>query len=218
VFIRLRILKTCTLPIYHYHAAIIKAKRTNNSSIISSSSTNPRQLWKNINILLHHSSFPVLPSYNSLSLLSQYFPKFFCDKIHKLHTSLLINRIYASTPPFTPLHFLSFTCVTTDEVYKLHSQSPYTACNLNPIHVPLLKKCSHILLSTVTNIISTGIFPNQFKNCSVHQDRKKYNLDKNNIGNYCPISHLIIVKTRWKSSKITYQQPPQFSPICLLFY
>jgi len=35
----------------HYHAAIIKAKRTYNSSLISSSSTNPRQLWKNINIL-----------------------------------------------------------------------------------------------------------------------------------------------------------------------
>jgi len=37
----------------HYHATIIKAIRTYNSSLISSSSTNPRQLWKNINILLH---------------------------------------------------------------------------------------------------------------------------------------------------------------------
>jgi len=44
----------------HYHAAIIKAKRTYNSSLISFSSTNPRQLWKNINILLHRSSLPAL--------------------------------------------------------------------------------------------------------------------------------------------------------------
>jgi len=46
----------------HYHAAIIKAKRTYNSSLISSSSTNSRQLWKNINILLHRSSLFALLS------------------------------------------------------------------------------------------------------------------------------------------------------------
>jgi len=54
----------------HYHAAIIKAKRTYNSSLISSSFTNPRQLWKNINTLLHCSSLPALASYDSLSLFS----------------------------------------------------------------------------------------------------------------------------------------------------
>jgi hypothetical protein len=52
-----------------YHAAIIKAKRTYNSSLISSSTTNPCQLWTNVNKLLHRSSLPPLPSYDSLSLL-----------------------------------------------------------------------------------------------------------------------------------------------------
>jgi len=52
-----------------YHAAIKKAKRTFNSPLISSSSTNPRTLWKIINMLLHRSSLPALPSYDSLSLL-----------------------------------------------------------------------------------------------------------------------------------------------------
>jgi len=46
----------------------------------------------------------------------------------------------------------------------------------------------------ITNIInlslSTGIFPDQFKNCSVHPHRKKSNLDKDDLGNYRPISHL----------------------------
>jgi len=59
----------------------IKAKRTNNSSLISSSSTNPRQLWKNINILHHRSSLLALPSYNSLSLLCQSFANFFTSSI-----------------------------------------------------------------------------------------------------------------------------------------
>jgi len=53
---------------------------------------------------------------------------------------------------------------------------------------------SHILLPTITNIInlslSTGILPDQFKNCSVHPHLKKSNLDKDDLGNYRPISHL----------------------------
>jgi len=61
----------------HYHAAIIKAKQTYNSSLISSSSSNPRQILKNINILGHRSFLPALPSYNSLNLMSQSFTKFF---------------------------------------------------------------------------------------------------------------------------------------------
>jgi len=147
------------------HAAIIKAKRTYNSSLISSSSTNPRQLWTNINILLHRSSLPALPSYDSLSLLCQSFANFFSDNIHKLHTSLLINRISASPHfpiPFTPPNFSSFTCDTTDELSKLLSQSPDTNCDFDSIPTSLLKQCSHILLPTITNIInlslSTDIF------------------------------------------------------------
>ena len=180
-----------------YHAAIIKAKRTYNSSLISSSSANPRQLWKNVNKLLHRTSLPALPSYDSLSLLSQSFAKFFSDKIHKLHTSLLINRTSTSPhfpPPYTPPNFSSFTCVTTDEVSKLLSQSPDTYCDLDPIPTSLLKQCSHILLPTITSIInlsiSTGIFPDHFKSCSVHPHLKKSNLDKDDLSNYRPISHL----------------------------
>jgi len=106
---------------------------------------------------------------------SQSFAKFFSDKIHKLHTSLLINCISVSPhfpPPFAPRNFSSFTCVTTDEVSKHLSQSPDTNCDLDPIPTFLLKQCSHILLHTITNIInlslSTGIFPDQFKHCSVN--------------------------------------------------
>jgi len=57
-----------------------------------------------------------------------------------------------------------------------------------------LKQCSHILLPTITKIInlslSTGIFPDQFKNCSVHPHLKKSNIDKDDLGNYRPISRL----------------------------
>jgi len=64
---------------------------------------------------------------------------------------------------------------------------------VDPIPTSPLKKCSHVLLPTTTNIclsLSTGIFPDQFKNCSVHPHLKKSNLDKSDLGNYRPISHL----------------------------
>ena len=76
------------------------------------------------------------------------------------------------------------------------------------IPTSLLKQCSSVLLPTITNIInlslSTSVFPDQFKNCSVHPHLKKPSLDKENLANYRPISHLCylskvigrIVKTR----------------------
>jgi len=80
-------------------------------------------------------------------------------------------------PPSTPPNFSSFTCVTTVKVSKLLSQFPDTNCDLDPFPTYLLKQCSHILLPTITNIInmslSTGIFPDQFKNSSVHPQLKK---------------------------------------------
>jgi len=136
--------------------------------------------------------------------LCQSFANFFSDKIHKLHTSSLINRISISPhfpPPLIPPNFSSFTCVTTDEVSKFLSKSPDTNCDLDPIPTPFLKQCSYFLLPAITNIInvshSTGIFPDQFKNCSVHPHLKKSNLDKDDLGNYRPISHLSV------SSKLT---------------
>jgi len=149
----------------HYHAAIINAKRTYSSSLISSSFTNPHQPRKNIKILLHRSSLPALRSHDSLSLLCQSFANFFSAKIHKLHTSLLINRMSTSPhfpPPFTPTNFSSFTCVTTDEVSKLLSQSPDTNCDLDRITTSLLKQCSHILLPTITNIINLSLSTGNF--------------------------------------------------------
>jgi len=181
----------------HYHAAIIKAKRTYNSSLISSSISNPRQLWTNINKLLHRSTPLALPSCDSLSSLSQSFAQFFSDKIHKLHTSLLSNHRSTSPhipAPFTPPNFSCFTPVNCEEVLKLLSHSPDTNCDLDPIPTSLLKQCSHVLLPTITNIInlslSTGVFPDQFKSCSVHPKLKKSNLDREDLSNYRPISHL----------------------------
>jgi len=75
------------------------------------------------------------------------------------------------------LHLTSHPSLVLPLMRFLNSSlSPDTSCDLDPIPTSLLKQCSHILLPTITNIInlflSTGIFPDQFKNCYVHPHLK----------------------------------------------
>jgi hypothetical protein len=132
-------------------------------------------------------------SYLSLLLLS-------FDKIHTLHTNLLSKASHISPhsdPPSHPVILSDFQPVTHDEVSKLVSQSPATDCDLDPIPTSLLKQCASVLLPTITNIINLSlsfeIFPDQFRSCSVHPLLKKPNLNREDLGNYRPVSHLFFL-------------------------
>ena len=190
----LKLLKSAT---NHYHTSIIKAKKLYNSTLLSSNLTNPKKLWNTINKLLHRIAKPSFPSSFNLDSLPQSFATFFSDKIHKLRSSILSGTTTSSPhlPPVSKPPDLSFFHpATIAEVSTLLSSSPDTSCDLDPIPTSLLKQCKSVLLPTITNIInlslSTGVFPDQFKNCSVHPLLKKSNLDKENLSNYRPISHL----------------------------
>jgi hypothetical protein len=179
-----------------YHAAIIKEKRDYNSKLISSILTNPHKLWHAVTSLLHRRFIPVLPSSVCLKSLSQSFATFFSDKIHKLHTSILSQRNHGSPhvdPSSKPIDFSSIYFATV-EVSKLLSLSPVTICDLDPTHASLVKQYAFVLVPTITKIInlalSCGVFPAQFKNCSVHSLPKKSNLEKESLANYRPVSQL----------------------------
>jgi Reverse transcriptase (RNA-dependent DNA polymerase)/Endonuclease-reverse transcriptase len=188
----LRILKSAT---NFYHAAIIKAKKLYNSSLISSHLSDPRRLWNSINKLLHRNIAPSLPSTIPVTSLPQSFADFFVNKILKLRSTFSSSSSYSEPhPSFTPPDFSTFQPATYEEVSSLISHSSDTYCDLDPIPTSLLKFCKSALIPTITNIInlsiSSGIFPDQFKSCSVHPLLKKPNLDKENLSNYRPISHL----------------------------
>ena len=85
------VLKKLRTATNHYHAAIIKAKRAYNSSLISSSISNPRQLWSNINRLLHRSPLPALPILVTLLVLC---------------LNLLLNSSRTKFTNFTPVFYL----------------------------------------------------------------------------------------------------------------
>jgi len=112
---------------------------TYKSSLSSSCSTTPCQLWKNVNILLRRSSLPALPSYDSLSLcVSLLLTSSLTNFTSSILVYLSIVFLSHHPPPFTLPNFSSVTCVTTDGVSKLLSQSPDTNCDLDPIPTSLL--------------------------------------------------------------------------------
>ena len=179
----------------HYHASILKSKRSYYKSLISSSKSDSKKLWCTINNLLLRRSDPVLPSSDNTTELCNKFSSFFSDKI-----SLLRHRLEDSSKPdlysvpsTTPPVLCQFTPATTDEISKLISASNNSTCDLDPLPTSILKKCT-ILIPTITNIVNlslaTGLFPDNFKSCTVHPLIKKPSLDKDTLSNYRPISHL----------------------------
>jgi len=194
----LQILKSAT---NHYHAAIIKAKKVYNSALISSSLANPKKLWNTINNLLHKKNGTSLPTATNPKLMPELFATFFSDKIKNLRTSISSDSATSTSPhfppPFQAPDFSFFHPATIDEVSALLAQSPVTSCDLDPIPTTLLKLCKSALIPTITNIINlslaSGVFPDNFKSCSVHPLLKKLNLDKENLSNYRPISHLSFI-------------------------
>ena len=157
-----------------YHSAIIRAKKVFNSSLISSSSSDPRKLWKSINKLLHRKPVPQLPSTIDFKTLPTMFASFFSDKVIKIHSafkSRVSNTQPHTEPSLIPTDLTFFSPATEDEICKFLYQSSNTFCDLDPIPTSLLKHCLPTLLPTITNIVNlsliSGVFPQQFKLCSV---------------------------------------------------
>jgi len=139
----------------------------------------------------HHNFHPplILNLYQSCSHpSSQSSQNSFCSQI-ACYQHLTSHRTYNHIP--TDLTF--FSPATEDEICKLLSQSLNTFCDLDHIPTSLMKHCLLALLPTIAGIVnlslSSGVLPKQFKLCSVIPFLKKYNLDKEYLSNYRPISH-----------------------------
>src|SRR6218665_2364495 len=93
---------------------VIAAKQKYYSSLIHSSSSNPRHLWRAVNSLLHVKSPSPLPSSIPFPSITDTFCSFFSDKISSLRfISLLASQSStADSPPFPippPSHLFKFS-------------------------------------------------------------------------------------------------------------
>ena len=88
------------------------------------------------------------------------------------------------------------------EISKLINGTSDAYCSPDPIHTALLKKCTSVLLPTITNDINLSCLwepPDQFKSNSVHPLLKKPGCDEKDLSNNRPISHLsfLLKLTEW---------------------
>src|SRR6218665_3996230 len=164
-----------------------------NTTLIHSSSSNPRHLWRAVNSLLRRKSPSPLPTSIPSPSIADTFCSFFSDKISSLRVtlqSLLASQSSTADPPPPPipppppsqsslkiLHPASET-----EVLLLLNSLPNKQCELDPIPTSLLKDCASVLLPVITQIINLSLstlnFPFSFKHSLVIPLLKKANLDK----------------------------------------
>ena len=187
-----------------YHSQLLSAKKRYLSSLVHSNSSNPRNLWKTVNNLLHRGTSHPLPNSIPSASIADSFASFFTDKVSTLRLSLqtLLSKSTstqtdssysdATLPP--TISFNLFEPATEAEIITLIQASQNKQCDLDPIPTSLLKDCVALLAPTITKLInlslSTGTFPTLFKDSVVKPLLKKPSLDKELLSNYRPISNL----------------------------
>lgn len=130
--------------------------------------------------------------------------KFFREKVHTIHDSLIkeAERLsptdsnsssdQCSRQPADDLEM--FTLFTTKEMGQIIKDLPSKTCELDPIPTTLLKDCLDVLIRPITDIINmsieSGTVPTSFKQAIVRPLIKKDGLDKNCLNNYRPVSNL----------------------------
>ena len=163
----LKLLRSAT---HRYHKYIAIAKKSFYASLVQSSSSKPRALWKTINNIIHRTANRSQPTSSPLAALPQLFASYFSDKISKLHFNLQTNpsstpahSLPASPPPL--LH--SFIPATLLEIANQLSQSPDSYCDLDPVPTTVPKKIFNAISPTILSIvnlsITTGTFPSTLK-------------------------------------------------------
>ena len=180
----------------HLSRLITASRRDYYHSLISSHHGNPRHLWSILNSLLSRKLPKSLPSGLTPPQLTSSFLTFFNDKITKLTANLptTLTPPPHIVPPNSPPNLDSFPPTSLLEVQSAILSSSDATCPLDIIPTKLLKSCLPALLLPITNIInlslSSGTFPSHFKHALVTPHLKKYNLPKEDLSSYRPLSNL----------------------------
>jgi len=132
---------------------------------------------------------------------SDSFASFVTDKIHKLRLSLAaISSVlspHSPSPPVTPPQFSSFRPASESGISKLLFNCPNKQADSDPILNWLLKKCSSVLVPTITNIVNLSLNSGQFhpilKESTISPLIRKSTMDTDQLSNYRPVSNLSLM-------------------------
>ena len=137
----------------------------------------------------HKTSLPTVADPCELPSKFQEFFETKIDKIRKNFDTVLLNN------PHTNVASLKvFEKATASKVRKVIMNSPNKSCEIDSIPTWLLKECIDELLPLITTLInrslSTGKFPEHFKEAIIRLRLKKTNNDIDELKNYRPVSNL----------------------------
>ena len=156
------------------------------SSLVSSASDNSKRLWQAVSKLLHRKSSSPLPTTSADTSLADSFASLFIGKISKLRISLTSNPATSCVHSPSPRpNFSVFTPASESEIHR--SNCPSKQSDWDP-QKWLLKECSSVLVSTVTNVVNLSLTSGQFHPTPTLL--KKPTLDKEELPNYRPVSDL----------------------------
>ena len=169
------------------------------SKIVDAPSSKDR--WKFCKKLLgknEPASLPEEPS--SEPALANTFNTFFLDKIHTIRNGLASAplpyppHLDSARPTFSGVPLSEFDQVSDADVEKVLKESPTASCSLDPTPTWMLKKCIAVFLPIITLLVNlslaSGEFCSHFKKAHVIPLLKKFDLDRNILKNYRPVSNL----------------------------
>ena len=214
-------------------AAIIIDKERNNyySNKLDSLKGKPHDTYKVVNYLLDKQyGKEVFPSGNDDNEVAENLKSFFSEKISKIYNDIKGEKITVgnftnedkegsisldnNSPTMT-----EFNCISEDELCAMIENMPNKSCSLDPFPMWLLKECLPDLKEPMTFIVNQslklGYFPKGFKSAIVKPTLKKANLDKDDYGNYRPVSNLSCLSKVME--KCVYQQLNKYLDLHELF-
>ena len=183
---------------------IRKTKTDYYTNLICENKDNNKKLFDVVNKLLGRKHSMPLPR-KPVDILVESFSDFFINKIVAIKASIgTDNSGDAAAPQPSPLVRAPMDILhpaTEHEIQCIIAASPNKQCALDPFPTGLVKSCKDfltpIIMQIVNKSLSTGEFPQAFKNALVTPLLKKRTLDEDVLNNYRPVSNLAFI------SKIT---------------
>ena len=158
-----------------------------------------KELYHVTNQLCARTKCTPLPSVYPFAALPGIFSDFFIKKIQNLRDDLDSQPTvpHPIGKDFQGLPLTDFSPVSEKDVFDVLKKSAPKTCDLDPLPTPLLYECLDVVVPTLTKIINvsltTGVFPDIFKNALVKPLLKKTSMDRNDLKSFRPVSNLAFV-------------------------
>ncbi|CAB4018839.1 Hypothetical predicted protein [Paramuricea clavata] len=176
---------------------IFHSKMSFYGDLIDSLGPDQRNLFSTVDKMIHKKAEKLYPSSGVSGNLANDFANFFCTKITNIRSTLLsetsMNFDYDKTYPIQA-ELSTFTPVTSENLGKLIDKMSSKSCQLDPIPASVFKKCGHLLLPVITDIVNLSLHhalvPPSLKMALLLPSMKKPSLDHEEFSSFRPISNL----------------------------